>query len=473
MTEMKTARLAGWFPDFLPADMKGVFLVGGTVRDILLNRPPRDVDIVVSGDPFQAAERIAQKLGGRVVDLGKKDFSVARVASSSLIVDISPIAGGSIETDLLARDFTLNAIGLELFTDRVIDPAHGLSDLQNGIIRMVSSAALVSDPARLVRAFRFAAELGFAISSDTQAAITRHRHGIQTIAGERIWAELIRIFSAFPSAQVIRKMAETGLLTAIFPELEPAVGCVQNHHHQFDVFEHTLAAYDHLEALTENFGARFPKLAAIAEKTELSAFLPLIKYSALLHDVGKPATRQVDSDGRVHFPGHDGKSADMAGEINRRLRVSTHQHNTTCAIIRHHIRPLFLFVANQNKALTPTGKVRFFNQCGELTLFISVHAMADRLAKERRPEIEKIPFIRFCHDLALDYEVYRNRQESLPPLITGRDLIAQFGLSPSPLFKEILGKVNEQRLAGTLTHRDAALAWVRAYLGKAEKGASC
>ncbi|MDL2269416.1 HDIG domain-containing protein [Desulfosarcina sp. OttesenSCG-928-A07] len=464
MVEIETDRLREFHLDFIPKGTMGIYLVGGAVRDILLGRVPRDVDIVVLGDLFHTAKTIAKQINGRLVDLGKKGFPLIRVASPTLTVDISPVAGGTIEADLLNRDFTLNALCLDLGTGGLLDPANGLSDIRHSTIRMVSPAALVNDPARLVRAFRFAAELGFSISPETCGAIHYHRRSVQTVSGERIWAELIRIFSAFSSAPVVRKMAQTGLLTAIFPELEPAVGCIQNRYHQFDVFDHTLAAYGHVEALVENFAAHFPALSRIAEKTDLISCGPLLKYSALLHDVGKPATRTTDSDGRIRFTEHDKKSAEIAGLINQRLKLSAHQHKTTKSIVRYHIRPLFLFVANKNNALTSTGKIRFFNACGNLSLMILVHAMADRLAKERQPDAEKIPFIRFCHDLALDYEAYLNRQETVPPLISGNDLITTFGLFPSPLFKTILGQVDEARLAGTLTTRSQALSWVQQYL---------
>lgn len=329
---------------------------------------------------------------------------------------------------------------------------------------MVAEDAFVNDPARLVRAYRLAAELGFSIDPQTQAAITRHRRRIATVAGERVWAELVKIFKVDDSAGTIRGMAASNLLTAIFPELKPTIGCTQNRHHRFDVFEHSLRAYEAVEGLFAEFNTRFPDLADIASETDLAKDAYLLKYSALLHDLGKPPTRQRDDGGTVHFHGHATHSADMAAVISRRLRLSAYQRQFSDAIIRHHIRPLFLFIAWQKATLGPNGQIRFFKHCGRHCLPIIVHALADALAKHTTPTRQEAALIDFCYRLGKAFAVYRNRQHTSRPLINGRDLIAELGLSPGPQFKRILDRVDEQRLAGTLTSREQALAWVRCHL---------
>ena len=456
--------LAGIDLNFLPDNPDGIYLVGGIVRDLLAGHPPADIDLVVAGDIDRAAGQIAEKTGGSIIDLGKKGFDVLRVASPQTIIDITPLDHPDIESDLRQRDFTINAMAYDVKARRLVDCTGGRADMRQKTIRMVSSAAFEKDPARLVRAYRMAAVLHYTIDNGTEAAIGRHRHLVGGVAGERLWAELVKIFGTVDSSPVIMRMAASGLLTSIFPELQPAVGCTQNRHHAYDVFDHSLRVYDALETLLFECGARFPRLTGIAGDVQLSEHAAMLKYAALLHDVGKPATRQVAKDGRVRFHGHAAKSATIAAAISRRLRLSNRQRHVSDAIIRHHIRPLSLYLASQNDSLGRMGTVRFFNRCGDLALPVIVHAMADILAKGEGMQDRDNGFIVFCDGLLDAYVDYKTRQAAVPSLISGNDLKSIFGLSPSPRFKHILKRVDEGRLTGELATRDQALKWVEAHL---------
>ena len=292
-------QLAGINLNFLPDNPEGIFLVGGTVRDLLAGHPPADIDLVIKGDIVHAAGQIASKTGGTIIDLGKKGFDVLRVASAETTIDITPLDHPSIQADLRQRDFTINAMAYDVKARRLVDCTGGRADIQQKRIRMVSPAAFEKDPARLVRAYRLAAVMHYSIDSETEAAIGRHRHLVGSVAGERVWAELVKILGTADSTPVIMRMATGGLLTSIFPELQPAVGCTQNRHHPFDVFEHSLRVYDALETLLAAFGNRFPHLVNIAENVHLPGHAAILKYAALLHDVGKPATR--DKPTRLHY----------------------------------------------------------------------------------------------------------------------------------------------------------------------------
>lgn len=457
-------KLAGINLNFLPDNPSGIYLVGGIVRDLLAGHPPADIDLVVAGDIVRVAGQIAGKTGGRVIDLGKKGFEVLRVASPETAIDITPLAHPTIESDLLQRDFTINAMAYDVKAQRLVDCTGGHADMRRKKIRMVSPAVFEKDPARLVRAYRLSAVLHYSIAEGTEAAIGRHRHLIGSVAGERVWAELVKIFSIADASPVIMRMAASGLLTAIFPELQPAVGCTQNRHHTLDVFDHSLRVYDELESLLSPSSGRFQSLVDTAGAAQLSGHAAMLKYASLLHDVGKPTTRQVDPDGRVRFHGHAAKSAVITAAIGRRLKLSNRQRQVSDAIIRHHIRPLFLYLASENGSLGRRGTVRFFNRCGDLALPIIVHAMADIMAKGKGMQRRDSGFINFCDGLLDAYVDYKDRQAAVPPLISGNDLISVFGLSPSPRFKYILGRVDEGRLSGEMDTRDQALKWVEAHL---------
>jgi len=457
-------RLSNIQRDFLPENVDGIYIVGGTLRDLLSGRSSADIDLVVRGDIDRIAGRIAEKSKGKVISIGKSGFGMLRVVSPTSIVDLTPLDHPCIEADLLDRDFTINAMAYDVKARRLIDCTGGFTDLRQQTIRAVSPSAFRRDPARLVRAYRMAARYQFTICADTKDAIGRHAPLVQRVAGERIWAELIKIFGETQSAAVIQDMAESGLLTAIFPELQSTVGCIQNRHHQFDVFDHCIETCIQLETLLAELGTRYPELARVAEQTGLHAHATMLKYSALLHDVGKPATRQVDATGRVRFPGHAAKGAQITAGISRRLRLSRKQQETADAIIRHHIRPLFLFLSSTPSGLPARGSIRFFNHCGDLTLPIVIHTMADIMAKKRVPGTLDLAFIDFCSTLFEAYVAYKDRQARVPPLVSGKDLITVFGLSPSPKFAVILKQLDERRLTGELTSRAQALKWVDGYL---------
>ena len=449
---------------FLPDASEPVYLVGGSVRDLLAGHAPADIDLVTAGDIRRIATRIAARTGGTIVDLGNKGFDVLRVASPEVSVDITPLDGADIESDLRQRDFTVNAMAWDIHSHKLVDCTGGLTDLRQQTIRMVSPAAFENDPARLVRAYRLSATLNFSIAASTREAIARHCRRIADVASERVWTELTKLLATDRSAPLIRDMAATGLLTAIFPELAPAVGCIQNRHHEFDVFEHTLRACAHLEELLVDFSSRFPFAAGAAETVGVSGHAAILKYACLLHDAGKPAARTMDAEGNVHFYGHAAKSAAIAAGAGRRLRLSRKQRQVADKIIRYHLRPLFLFQAFENGSLGRRGMTRFFTRCGDLTLPIVVHTMADIMAKGSVLDGRNERFINFCSDLMKGYSAYLDRRTALPPLISGHDLKSVLGLAPSPLFTLILKQVDERRLSGELETSDQALKWVRAFL---------
>ena len=450
--------------DFLPHHRDGIYLVGGTVRDLLMGRKQADVDLAIRGDFVRIAAKIADKCQGKVVDLGKKGFAVLRVASPSLTVDISPLTGQTIEEDLCNRDFTINAIAYDVASGRLVDCSGGLADLKQKTIRMVSDTVFTKDPARLVRAYRMAAMLEFDIDPNTRAAIDNFSHLIDQVAGERIWAELLKLFTLPHASPIVRQMAEDNLLVSIVPELKPSIGCIQNGFHQFDVFEHSLRTYAQLERLLADTNDPFTRRLTADEMTMLVAHGALMKYAALLHDAGKPSTKRIHADGRVSFPGHAGRGATIAATVSERLRLSKLQRETAVTIIRNHIRPLFLFLAKRNGMLSHRGIIRFFNHCGPLTLPILVHSMADVMGKHQELQSKDADFISFCNRLMDDYVIFQNRKTIGPPLINGHDLIKIFGLFPAPRFKWILSRVDEHRLSGELSTREEALHWVKAQL---------
>ena len=449
---------------------RGAYIVGGAIRDILSGRPPLDYDVAVATDPAEFAHRVAKNIGGHQVEIGKPGQEIIRVVAKETLIDISRLKGTSIEDDLQARDFSINAMAYDLFANRLIDPYGGQPDLARKTVRMVSKRIFVDDPVRLLRAFRMAAVLQFDIESHTKTAIEKHAGLIQQSAGERVREELFKMLQSAKSHAYLGQLADTGLLFAILPELSALKKCRQNRFHQFDVFEHTLRAYEHLEKLLD-FG---PDQALLTVKNGPLAHRipqsrrPLLKFSILLHDIAKPAVQTADTDGNLHFYGHERQGAQMTEVICKRLKCSTRDTDSVCFLVRHHTRPLFLFKALEKQDANPRAITRFFIKCSEHTDALLICATADMLAKEKKRNDRSRAFIAFVNQLLAKFETDFKPRKSLPPLIRGNDLINSFGLKPSPLFKKILDRVEEERLSKNKMSKKEALALVKGLIRSQE-----
>ena len=287
---------------------KQAFLVGGAVRDAVLKKQVKDLDLAVEGGPDFAARvrKLAYRLRASSFALDE-ERQVYRLTqrSTGLQLDISPFQGKDLNEDLMRRDFTVNAIALPLtpgfrpVPDKktglfampavkqadLIDPAGGWKDLKAGVIRVVGPKALTEDPLRLLRAFRFSAGLGFKIEPATLKLIKRHSALITKSAPERIHDELLLILASPAAAERTKELYAAGLLTAIVPELEAQRTCAEVYYGKGGVLKHTFTVMERMDHLLEDVGAYIP------EWTKISEFFVeknILQLTALLHDVAKP-----------------------------------------------------------------------------------------------------------------------------------------------------------------------------------------
>ncbi len=437
------------------------YIVGGSVRDLLLGQTPADYDIGVLDHPEKVAVRVARYLNGRVVNLGKPGRAVFRIVTKNRVIDISELKGACIEDDLEQRDFTINALAYDMSTDQIIDYHGGKQDLINQVIRMVSKKAFRDDPIRLLRAYRLSTVLKFSIDPDTERTIQKDAKLIEHSAGERIRDELFRLLHESNAYDNLCRMANSGLLFGILPELKALQGCIQNGHHRHDVLNHTLRAFFHLEKI---FDAPEPTLAnrvglirrSIGGKNKM-----LLKCAILLHDIGKPGVKFQDDRGNFHFFRHEQLGAGMVKTVSNRLRFSKKETDFIEFIVKNHLRPLHLFQAHKINKLTVKGVTRFFLKCGEKTPALMLHAIADQMGKT---EASATPFLEFSLDTLRNYYSEYKPRQAKSRLITGHDLIETFGLKPSPQFGKLLSMVEESRLSKQIINKTEALALVKDYL---------
>lgn len=433
----------------------GIYLVGGTVRDFLLGFDPKDIDIAVTNNPLRVAEEIAANAGGRPVRIGKPGKTIYRVTAKDRVYDVVPVNGDRIEADLMQRDFTINAMAVDIASDRLIDIGKGRRDLSERVIRMVADDSFRNDPIRLLRAYRFASVLDFKITSGTTAVISRDADRISLAAGERIRVEWLKLLGAPGAYERIASMDAAGLLGRIFPELSALKGCMQNHHHRFDAFAHTMDTCRHLEVMLATDRPALCPGQANQMLLQGPSFEALLKHAALLHDIGKAATKTVDKNGSIHFYGHEAKGADMAADTSVRIRMSKNERQYVDRIIRNHMRPLALFMIHAQQQLHRKGIVRFFMKCAPCAPELLLLSVADMLAKGDTKRSAE--FLQFARDIVRSwFDEYLPRARK-SPLITGHDLIHVFRLAPSPLFEAILDHIETKRRTGEIRTREEAL----------------
>jgi len=476
--------------DFLTKQDIQWYVVGGFVRDVLLRRDTADIDIVVTADVLEIAPKVATALGGKYVLLDK----VNRVGRVVLANEGAPSTKGqwqldfatlkgNIEQDLAQRDFTIDAMAIDLsqleknYADsQLIDPFNGWGDLHQGVIRAVSEAAFKSDAARLLRAVRLAAELEFSIDKETEALIQGYSHLVASVAGERLREELLRLLAIPRAGQLLPYLDKLGLITALIPEIAETKGVEQPKEHFWNVFDHTIqtvVAVDFLlrqgawEYAGEEVLAGVPWSVVLAEHFDLevssgSTRRLLLKLAALLHDIAKPQTKATDAAGRVRFLGHTQQGATIAAGILERLRFSVKEARLVEIMVRHHLRP-----GQMTHDGLPSRKAiyRYFRDTGEAGIDILFLSLADHLAT-RGPHLSIAHWQE--HTEIVEYVLaQRFQEESLvvpPKLVDGHDLINIFGMSPGPRIGELLEAVREAQASGELTTREEALAYIRQHL---------
>ena len=477
--------------NFLAEQGIKAYLVGGVLRDVLLERDTADIDIAVKGDALEIAHKVATALSGKYVLLDE----INRVGRVVLVneegrweLDFGTIKG-NIEQDLAQRDFTIDAmavdlsqLGKEQIDIKLIDPFNGWNDLQQGVIRVVAETAFESDAARLLRAVRLAAELGFTVDIETETLMRRYSHLIASVAGERIREELLRLLAVPQTRQFLYYLDELGLVTAMIPELAQTKGAKQPKEHFWDVFDHsieTVAAVDFLLRqgawgyASEEVLAVAPWSARLAQYFDLevssgSTRRLLLKLAALLHDIAKPQTKAIEADGRIRFLGHAKEGAAIAVNILEKLRFSTKEVKLVETMVRHHLRPGQM---SHNGLPTRRAIYRYFRDTGEAGIDILFLSLADHLAT-RGPHLELGEWKE--HTQMAEYLIGQRFQEesvvSPPKLVDGHDLINIFDMSPGPKIGELLEAVREAQAAGELATREEALSYIDCLLKKEGHG---
>ena len=452
--------------------MSEAWIVGGAVRDELLGRVVRDVDVAVAGDPARAARALAAELKGPVFRLSEA-FGAWRVIDrrNQRVYDFAPLQGDSIEADLRQRDFTVNAMArpvdlpaLEAAPGEPIDPLGGRADLEAATLRVLGPEAYERDPLRALRLARFAAELGFAPDPETERLTEAAAARVTEAAGERVFAELRRLVIAAGALAGVELADRLGVLEAVLPELTALHGVDQSHYHHLDVYDHTLEVLAQQigveDRLEELFGADAPRLRGVLDQPlsdELTRAQAL-RFAALVHDIGKPNTREVRADGRVTFMGHDAVGQEMVHGLCRRLRTSERFARFLGDLTRHHLVLGFLV---HERPLDRAAVYRYLRRTAPVEVEVTLLSCADRLATGGRRADEATPVhLELARELmtaALDW------REHGPPRVPvrGDELAGELGIEPGPELGRLIGELEQAVYVGGVSTREQAIALAR------------
>ncbi len=456
------------------------YIVGGSVRDGLLNRTTRDVDMVARGSAIEVGGALADSLNGYMIRIdSERDIVrvIARNGDKRIVIDLASLTDG-IDLDLRRRDFTINAIATPLESAvsgewKLIDPLGGVRDIRLRRIQAVSDDVFVDDPVRLLRAIRLSAETGFSIHARTESLIRRDAARLCGSYPERIREELFRILASPGAARWIGAMDRLGLLSALMPELDRARGVEQPKEHYYDVFGHLTAALDYADqivtgrysnGLARDMMPTFDGMDAYfgREVSDGHTRGTMLKLTALLHDVAKPDTKTVEPSGRVRFFGHSELGEGMAGDILSRLRVGRKGANLVTSMIRHHLRPRQM----SGRGELPTNRAvhRYYRDLGDVALDTLYLNMADFLAA-RGPLLtsgEMHSQVRVIKHILLVGPHNRTAEPSRKGLLTGYDVMEEFRIEPGPLVGRLLKSVAQAEAKGQIATRDEALKLARA-----------
>jgi poly(A) polymerase len=425
---------------------QSIYVIGGYVRDVLLNRTTKDIDIMIEGSGVDLANEAAKKLAIQKVSVFK-NFGTAMFNYNGLDVEFvgarkesyrtdsrKPIVeNGSLQDDQNRRDFTINALAINLHPNNygeLIDPFNGLEDLKNKIIRTPLNPDITysDDPLRMMRAIRFASQLNFTIEEQSLLSITKNKERINIISKERITDELNKIILSPKPSYGFNMLFDTGLLHLIFPEIVALQGVeIRNGMGHKDNFYHTLEVLDNVAKLSDNLWLR---------------------WAAILHDIAKPATKRFDPEQGWTFHGHEDKGGRMTAKIFNNLRLPVdHKMKYVQKLVTLHLRPIAL----TKEEISDSALRRLIFDAGEELEDLMLLCRCDITSKNKEKVKKYLTRFDEVEKKLKDVEE-RDHIRNFQPPISGEEIIKTFDLKPSKEVGIIKNQIKDAILEGEIAN---------------------
>ncbi|MEM7174221.1 MAG: HD domain-containing protein [Bacteroidota bacterium] len=436
------------------------YVVGGFVRDILLKRKVKDIDIVCVGDGIQFAQAFAQKVNAKVSVF--KNFGTAMVAWQDLEIEFvgarkesytpnsrkPEVTQGSLTDDLRRRDFTINALAISLNQEKfgtLIDLFQGLEDLKAKIIRtpLEPHRTFSDDPLRMLRAIRFASQLHFTITPQLKHAITTEANRLSIISKERIHTELNKILLSPKPAEGMQLLDQTKLLPLILPEMEKLKGTdrIGIHTHK-DNFKHTLQVLKNVSLTSENLWLR---------------------WAALLHDIAKPQTKRFNPNTGFSFHGHEELGSRMVPRIFKRMHLPLNEKmRYVKKLVKLHLRPIAL-----SKEVTDSAVRRLIYEAGDTLDDLMKLCKADITSKNEK---KVHTYLHNLQQVEAKIKQVQKHDEivNLQPVIDGHIIMKTYALKPSKQVGIIRKSLKEALIDGSVANTHSALYAYMLEIGKAQ-----
>ncbi|MBN1621400.1 MAG: CCA tRNA nucleotidyltransferase [Endomicrobiales bacterium] len=463
------------------SDNIDIYVVGGWVRDALIKRKNRDLDIATSINPGPLARKISNVIKGRFVELDKKNkiYRVVLKGDRDLdYIDVAKLKGPDIYTDLKRRDFTINALAVSISNAideyTVIDPTGGIYDIKNKVVRSTNTGIFNEDPLRLLRAFRIACELKFNIEPKTKKLIKVKSKLIRKSANERVRDEIFKILSQPKSFVWIKEMDNAGLMDCIFPEIIKMKKSARNfYYHPQGLWQHAIETLTSLEEILDNLKKLFPgyehKILNHLNQPLSNGItrMNLLKFVALMHDMAKPACAKKIGN-KMRFLGHEKKGSEMIKVVLKGLRMSNKDIKIAQTLIGHHMRPINL---GQSPVITDRAIFRLFRDIEDNLVDLMLLTLADCYSY-RRIKVRKVVELKkqkkVVGKLITRYFDVKEKI-SHPKLLDGHVIMKKFNIKPSPLVGKLLGIVKEEQSLGKIKDVNDALTLIKRKLTRLKK----
>ena len=433
-----------------------IYLVGGAVRDYLLGKTTCDKDILVNNAESFAKE-FARKNNATFITLDSEN-KIYRVVLRDKInyLDITEPIEGSLEKDLRRRDFTINAIAINLKTKEIIDINNGQEDIKNRVIRSISEDNLVDDPLRILRAFRFSATLGFEIEQGTLEQIKRHKDLILNPAKERVNYEILKLFQGEYTPQVL--LMASDIIELLYPVFTDVKKVPKNTHHHLGLYEHSVETVNQIQQI---YNTCSDEVKEHMNKVDFGGFSRLahLKFAGFFHDIGKFSTWTIEGD-RHRFIKHDDVGSKMAKEILKQNKFSKKQIEYITSMIKNHIYPSQVVSAEN---INDKIYMRYIRKMEDNVIDNIILAQADRLSARGSAITDDIvkDNIDRLNKLLEFYIMIKPKLKPIPKLLTGQEIMEIKNIPQSPILGKIISSLKEEQSEGNILTKAEAVEFVK------------
>jgi len=438
-----------------------VYAVGGVVRDLILGRTIHDIDLMVEGDGILFAKKLAISIGVKKIVPFEK-FGTALIPNKLLQIEVassrmeqydstsrkpSEVKSASLKEDLKRRDFTINAMAMDIHPENfgeIMDPLGGVADLEKKILRtpLDPDKTFSDDPLRMMRAAYFASKLNFKIEPQCRISIIKQAKRIKIVSWERIREEFIKILTTIKPSVGLVILQKTGLMKIVFPEIDIMYDMKQSSEwHHKDIFSHTLQVVDNAAELTEKMKVRF---------------------AALVHDIAKPRTRKIDPKKGYTFYGHDAIGERMLNKVAKRMRLSNHLANYLKKLTLLHLRPIALVKSEVTDSAVRRLMVSAGNELEDLMVLCRAD-ITTKNSKLVKKYLNNFDIVEKKMQVVLD----KDSAEKFQSPIRGKEIMDIFGLEEGKEIGIIKKSVEEAILDGEIDNTyEAAKEYLIAYKNK-------